>query len=121
MRKIVNDTPHKYNGLFITDFDGTLLRSDRTLDDRDLEALERLGSMDIVRVIATGRSLYSLYRAIDSSLPIDYVIFSTGAGVIKYPQGDILREIHLEPDTVRNTIEFLMEEKTDRVQIKQNL
>ena len=110
-RTTVNPEPLNYNGLFITDFDGTLLRSDRTLDNRDLETLERLGRENIVRVIATGRSLYSLNRAIDSSMPIDYVIFSTGAGVIKYPEGEILRKIHLEPETVCNTIKILMEEK----------
>ena len=67
--------------------------------------------MNIVRVIATGRSLYSLNRAVDSSLPIDYIIFSTGAGVIKYPEGDLLRKVDLDPDAVRSTIKTLMEEK----------
>ena len=46
---------------------------------------------------------------VDSSLPIDYIIFSTGAGVIKYPEGDFLRKIHLEPETVRNAIKTLMD------------
>jgi len=101
--------PHR--GLFITDFDGTLLRTDRTLADKDIETLQKLGDKNIVRVIATGRSLYSLNRAVGSSLPIDYIIFSTGAGVMKYPEGDILRKIHLEPETARNTIKTLMEEK----------
>ena len=110
-RKTVNGEPPNYKGLFITDFDGTLLRSDRTLADKDLETLQQLGDMNIVRVIATGRSLYSLNRAIDSSLPIDYIIFSTGAGVIKYPEGDLLRKVDLDPEAVRSTIKILMEEK----------
>jgi len=107
----VNGEPQNYKGLFITDFDGTLLRTDRTLAEKDLETLQRLGSMNIVRVIATGRSLYSFNRAVGSSLPIDYIIFSTGAGVIKYPEGDLLRKVDLDPDSVRNTIKTLMEEK----------
>lgn len=107
----VNSESQEYKGLFITDFDGTLLRSDRTLADKDLETLQQLGDMNIVRVIATGRSLYSLNRAVDSSLPIDYIIFSTGAGVIKYPEGDLLRKVDLDPDVVHSTIKTLMEEK----------
>lgn len=106
----MNSESLKSKRLFITDFDGTLLRSDRTLDERNLETLEKLGRKNIVRVIATGRSLYSLNRAIDSSMPIDYVIFSTGAGVIKYPEGDILRKIHLDPETVGHAIRTLMDE-----------
>jgi len=105
---MMNSEPQNYKGLFITDFDGTLLRSDRTLDEKDLETLEKLGRMNIVRVIATGRSLYSLNRAVDSSLPIDYIIFSTGAGIMKYPEGNLLRKVDLDPDAVRSTIKTLM-------------
>ena len=107
----MNNAPQAYKRLFITDFDGTLLRTDRTLADKDLETLKKLGDMNVVRVIATGRSLYSFNRTVGSSLPIDYIIFSTGAGVIKYPEGILLRGINLEPETVRRTIGTLMEEK----------
>jgi len=106
---MMNGEPQNYKGLFITDFDGTLLRTDRTLDEKDLETLEKLGRMNIVRVIATGRSLYSLNRAVDSSLPIDYIIFSTGAGIMKYPEGNLLRKVDLDPDAVRSTIKTLMD------------
>ena len=44
------------SGLFIMDFDGTLLRSDRTFAEPDLDALKKLGDLDVVRTIATGRS-----------------------------------------------------------------
>jgi hydroxymethylpyrimidine pyrophosphatase-like HAD family hydrolase len=67
-------------GLFVTDLDGTLLRSDRTFAQSDLKALHRLGELHIIRVIATGRSIFSFNTVVDSALPIDYVIFSTGAG-----------------------------------------
>ena len=45
-------------GLFVCDFDGTLLRSDRSFSDTDLDALVRLGEIGIIRAVATGRSLY---------------------------------------------------------------
>jgi len=48
--------------MFVTDLDGTLLRSDRTLSPADVTALERLGEAGIVRVIATGRVPFSFRR-----------------------------------------------------------
>ena len=74
----------KPRGLFIMDFDGTLLRSDQTVALEDLDALQQLGELDIIRVIATGRSLFSFNTVTISNLPMDFVIFSTGAGVIHY-------------------------------------
>ena len=82
-------------GLFITDFDGTLLRSDRTFSDDDLEALHRLGRLNICRVIATGRSIFSFNTVVGPDLPLDFVIFSTGAGM----QGS-------KPENVKAMIEF---------------
>ncbi len=45
--------------MLITDLDGTLLGSNGSLTKQDQEALLCLGNKGIVRVIATGRSLYS--------------------------------------------------------------
>ena len=67
-------------GLFITDFDGTLLRSDGTLAQGDLDALVSLKGYGIRTAIATGRSLYSFNTSPGVDLPVDYVIFTTGAG-----------------------------------------
>lgn len=71
--------------MFITDLDGTLFRSDHTFSETDLETLEILGENGIIRVIATGRSLFSFNRSVRQKLPIDYLIFSTGSGVSRYP------------------------------------
>ncbi len=77
--------------MFITDLDGTLFTDDKQINPIDLRALERLGEMGFIRVFATGRSLYSFQKAVermgfDSSceeLPVDYLICSTGACIIK--------------------------------------
>lgn len=71
-------------GLFIMDFDGTLLRSDRTVAAEGLVALRQLGELGIIRAIATGRSLFSFNTVPLSDLPLDFVIFSTGAGILQY-------------------------------------
>lgn len=101
------------NGLFIVDFDGTLLRSDRTFATEDLEALRRLGERGIVRTIATGRSLYSFNMAAVSELPVDFVIFSMGAGVLQYSGGKIVRRANFEPHEVEQACNVLIKARLD--------
>jgi hypothetical protein len=95
--------------LFITDFDGTLARSDGTVDRADLLALEALGKSGILRVIATGRSLFSFQKAITYALPVDYLIFSTGAGVRCQKDGHLLRKVDLAEDAVENAVRVLLD------------
>ncbi len=83
-------------GLFITDLDGTLLGSDRRLPDSARTALQGLGRRGIVRGVATGRSLFSFNTVAGPDLPVDFVIFSTGAGVLLHPSGRIVRRVSLE-------------------------
>ncbi|MGD8880870.1 MAG: HAD family hydrolase [Desulfobacterales bacterium] len=94
-------------GLFVCDFDGTLLRSDRSFSNADLAALKQLGTFGIVRVIATGRSIYSLNTVSISALPVDFIIFSSGAGVTQHPNGQIIRKVSLEAHEVSRAIAIL--------------
>jgi len=100
-------------GLFIMDFDGTLLRSDRTVALEDLGALRQLGELGIIRAIATGRSLFSFNNVKISNLPMDFVIFSTGAGVLQYNGGKIIRKVNLEPPEVERASEVLKAYRLD--------
>lgn len=85
-------------GLVVTDFDGTLLDDAKKISRENLEALDRLKKKGIRIAIATGRSLESFGRALDhlgidrpkENLPLDYVLFSTGAGVMEFPSGNII-------------------------------
>ncbi len=84
--------------LFITDFDRTLLKDDKTISHEDIKTLEMLRLRKIVTAIATGRSAYSFEKALkdigmadgDNFLPVDYVIFSTGAGIMEFPGGRVI-------------------------------
>ena len=100
-------------GLFVMDFDGTLLRSDRTVAEEDRDALGRLGDLGIVRVIATGRSLFSFNTVTLSNLPLDFVIFSTGAGVMQYHGNKLIRTVHLEPREVDRAGQVLKAHRLD--------
>jgi hydroxymethylpyrimidine pyrophosphatase-like HAD family hydrolase len=100
-------------GLFIMDLDGTLLRSDRTFGGSDLEALRMLGDLNVVRAIATGRSLASFNTVIVSDLPVDFLIFSTGAGVLRYPNREIIRKVHIDPHGVGRACAVLSAHRLD--------
>jgi HAD superfamily hydrolase (TIGR01484 family) len=100
-------------GLFITDLDGTLLRSDRTFAAADLAGLRRLGELGVVRVVATGRSMYSFASIGTSGLPIDYVIFSSGAGIAEHPGGRIARSASLDTEEIRHAVGILRSLRLD--------
>jgi len=101
------------SGLFVCDFDGTLLRSDRSFSNADLKALRQLDAFGIVRVIATGRSIYSLNTVSISELPVDFIIFSSGAGVTRHPGGQIIRKVSLEAQEVSRAIAILRADDLD--------
>lgn len=76
--------------MVVTDLDGTLLTDDRKVSENDLNTLYDLGKRGITRVIATGRSPYSFARVIDDHFPIDYLVFSSGTGVMDYRSKEVL-------------------------------
>ncbi|MFN2356046.1 MAG: HAD family hydrolase, partial [Desulfopila sp.] len=99
----------------MVDLDGTLLTSDRQIAPIDLNALTRLREEGYLVAIATGRSNYSFnllmeklgYSDQTSSLPVDYVIFSTGAGIMDFPDNKILKSFSLSSEDVRCASEYL--------------
>ncbi len=48
--------------MFVVDFDGTLLRDDKSISRTDRDAMARLRQRGVITVIATGRSLYSFKK-----------------------------------------------------------
>ena len=55
-----------------TDLDGTLLGSDQKLSPANHDVLEELGQHGILRVVITGRSLFSCRRVLNRSFPNTY-------------------------------------------------
>ena len=74
----------RYRGIFVSDLDGTLLRNGR-ISDGDLRAFRGLRDQGIMRVIATGRSLYSARACLADDFPADYLILSTGNQIVNWP------------------------------------
>ena len=77
--------------LVVTDLDGTLLDSASRLSDVNRRTLETLGRSGVVRAVATGRSLYSARLVMREDFPVDYLAFSSGAGIVSWPDGRLLR------------------------------
>ena len=71
------------NKMVVTDLDGTLLNAQGVISEPELLTLKKLGNEGYCRVIATGRSLYSIRKTLAfDQLPVDYLIFSSGSGII---------------------------------------
>lgn len=76
--------------MIITDLDGTLLNDDQKISDKNYQTLKALSEKSICRVIATGRSLFSFLKVIPENFPIDFLIFSTGAGIIDWKSKELI-------------------------------
>lgn len=111
----------KFKGLFVTDLDGTLLTNNKTFNDQDLLALQNLQKQGYATAIATGRSQYSFSKLIKSLnggagknlLAINYVIFSTGAGIMEYPEETIFDHSSLTEEEVIAIAAYLEGEGLD--------
>ncbi|MCL2481385.1 MAG: HAD family hydrolase [Spirochaetaceae bacterium] len=99
--------------IFVTDFDGTLYSDDHTVSNVDLETLKKLGALDIKRVIATGRNYESILRVISQQFPIDYLIFSSGAGVMEWENKKIIKSYSLNKTQIEKAVKILKENKYD--------
>ncbi len=99
--------------MLITDLDGTLAGSDRAVSPANRACLEELGRKGVLRVVATGRSLYSALQVLEPEFPIDYLAFSAGAGIMEWGKRRIVAARHLEPEQTRSAASALLEAEAD--------
>ena len=99
--------------MVVTDLDGTLMNAGQEISTQDIETLHFLARQKIIRVIATGRSLYSANKVLDANLPIDYLIFSSGAGIQSWPDKKIINEHHLPEEQVTRIRNYFMDQQID--------
>jgi HAD superfamily hydrolase (TIGR01484 family) len=102
-------------GMFCMDLDGTLLHTGHYINPDDNRSLKTIGSAGWTRVIATGRSIDSFRRVFPKtdSLPVDYIIFSSGVGIMDTRTGRILRTVNLTPKALEIILSVLNNEKLD--------
>ena len=88
----------KVKGMVVTDLDGTLFQKDHRISERNYRTLLDLGRRGIVRAIATGRHLYSAHKVLSRDFPIDFLIFSSGAGILDWPEQQLLFSAAMNPE-----------------------
>ncbi|MDO8927713.1 MAG: HAD-IIB family hydrolase, partial [Bacteroidota bacterium] len=94
--------------LVATDLDGTFLKNDKSISQENLDALDSLGEMGILRVVATGRNLQKTQEVIANHVPFDYIVFSSGAGVYDWKNKKLLFYQNLNKSVVRQLSDYLV-------------
>lgn len=84
-------------GIVVSDLDGTLLDSRHQLSPANRDALLELGRRGVVRVVATGRTLFSALRVVSEDFPIDFLVCSSGAAICRWPGRELLKAEHMSP------------------------
>ncbi|PIF02107.1 MAG: hypothetical protein CR996_01480 [Draconibacterium sp.] len=92
--------------LVATDLDGTFLRNDKTVSAGNLEALGKLGEQHIVRVAATGRNMRKVREVLRQDMPFDYIVYSSGAGVVHWESGKQIFNQNLSRKSVRKLFQY---------------
>ncbi len=95
--------------MVVTDLDGTLLNPERQVSELDYRSLELLGEKNIYRIVATGRSIYSVNKVLPYNFPIDYLIFSSGSGILDWNTKEILFAQSLNSTEVLSVTHYLIE------------
>jgi len=97
--------------MVVTDLDGTLLQSDQSISPADQETLERLGNLGVCRVAATGRNLFKVRQVLNINTPFDYVIVSSGAGIMEWKTQKLIQAMSIPADETGEIVHFLISEK----------
>ncbi|QZT38226.1 Cof-type HAD-IIB family hydrolase [Halosquirtibacter xylanolyticus] len=111
--------------MWITDLDGTLLNNNEQLPSSLYDAINKIPSHTI-KVIATGRNLEKVRRAITNIQLFDFIIFSSGAGIYDTSKQSLIHVNNLSKHTCRIVFDFLDRQKynfiyTQKVPFNQNL
>lgn len=97
--------------LVATDLDGTFLRNDHSVSERNIHALHKLGEKQITRVAATGRNLQKVKEVISGDIPFDFIVFSSGAGVFDWKKKKHLYLRNIDENTAQLLIRFFQSKK----------
>lgn len=97
----------EFAGICFTDFDGTIKPPSGRVCAADKAALRRLGELGWLRVVATGRSLFSFAKAWEADLELDALIFSSGVGLCAWDAfgpGPLLRGHLIAADLLQTAV-----------------
>jgi Cof subfamily protein (haloacid dehalogenase superfamily) len=96
--------------MVVTDLDGTLLQSDQSISPKDRATLEKLKRLGVCRVAATGRNLLKVRQVLNKDAPFDYVIVSSGAGIMDWNTQKLIRALSISASATGEIVNFLISE-----------
>ena len=99
--------------IVFTDLDRTLFTSDSKITQKNYDSLVKLGEKGITRVIVTGRNLYSAKKVLPADFPLDYLVISSGGGIIDFQKQEIICKQEIEEHIVQRVILYLQELDVD--------
>jgi len=99
--------------ILVSDLDGTLHTKGRGFHQDDIFLLNRIGEHGGLRVIATGRSLYSAQKVLPDDFPMDYLAFSSGAGILCWRTKKLLHHYTMTANEVSDSIAALLDLNLD--------
>ncbi|MCK4957010.1 MAG: HAD-IIB family hydrolase [Candidatus Cloacimonetes bacterium] len=89
------------------DFDGTLTNKNGEVADQNLLALSKIEGIWL-RVIATGRTVNSFLTKVGAEFPIDYLIFSTGAGIMDWKTKEVIYASSFDTVETKEIVDLLL-------------
>ncbi|HEY6643336.1 HAD family hydrolase [Povalibacter sp.] len=99
--------------MLVCDLDGTLLMRGEPFAADDVQALHALGEQGVVRVIATGRALATARKVIPADFPIDYLVFSSGAGILDWRSQELLVSHTLQSHEAERAVQMFLAHELD--------
>ena len=96
-----------------TDLDKTLLKNNGTFSKANLKAMKYLKENDIKLIIATGRNILSAKKVLKNEHSFDYLMFSSGAGIIHWQSKEIIYENHINKENTKKAIDILLKYDVD--------
>lgn len=91
--------------LLVTDLDGTLLPSGRTVSLENIKAAQAATAAGVVVTLATGR-MFRAALPIAEQLGVDAPIIAYNGALIKHMSGEVLFAKFLPPDLIREVVTF---------------
>ncbi|MCK5051983.1 MAG: HAD family phosphatase [Candidatus Cloacimonetes bacterium] len=96
-----------------TDLDRTLLKNNGTFSEINLKAMKELAENSIKLIIATGRNILSAKKVLTDINYFDYLVFSSGAGIIKWQTKEIIYENYINKENTTRAINVLLKNDVD--------
>lgn len=96
-----------------TDLDGSLRCNRQGVHPQDQATLNQLGEQGIPRIVATGRSLYAARKVLSADFPIDFLIFSSGAGILDWQTQTLIQRTDLPAEQACQALSCLKKLQLD--------